>query len=146
MAELTFGSLAIVTETQDKKTIERELQKLDRNLFIDFEADTQYGLIPLVRERISGPPYAHTVLRWQESDGRPKPICWAMVEQVKRQEGAAATSVQTAITANEQHREGLRKRAGDDYGAIKQEHDKRIRAAELDSLPPGWRPKNFNKK
>lgn len=147
MQTTTVGSLALVTETADKRQLERELKKLDPHLFIDFEADPQYGLIPLVKLWVGlSRPEGHIVVRWQEPDGRPKPLCWALVEQVKRQDGAAATSVQEAIAHNERLRQGLRDRADDDYSTIEGEHRSRIRAAQLDSLPPGWRPKHFGKK
>lgn len=140
------GSLAVVTETADKKQLERELQKLDARLFIDFEADREHGLIPLVRVHLGSGRSPHTVLRWQEPNGAPKPLCWALVEQIKRQDGAAATSVRDALAHNEAVREGLRKRADDDYSSIEGEHRRRIRAAQLDSLPPGWRPRYFGKR
>lgn len=141
-----MGSLAIVTETADRRHLDRELKKLDPRLFIDFEADQQYGLVPLVRLHLGSGSPPHTILRWQEPDGTPKPLCWALVEQVKRQDGAAATSVRDALAHNDALRQRLRDRADDDYGTIESEHRRRIRAAQLDSLPPGWRPKHFGRK
>ncbi len=80
------GGLAVAFSPADTTAIERELRRLDPNLFLDFETNGRY-VYPVVMEWVGerhAPP-AIPVLVWKDEDG-PKPLSMAIVEHVKRQE------------------------------------------------------------
>lgn len=147
MEVVNLGSVAVVTQTADTKQINRALQQLDPHLFLDFETVQPYGLIPLIREHIGSGVAPLEVFRWQNPDGTPRPLCMAMVDQFKRQAATrSGDGVKQAAAANRDRKQRLHAEAQAEIDGIHQEHAKRVRAVELDSLPPYWRPKNFNKK
>lgn len=146
-ATTMVGGLIIKSETATEAQINTALQRLDRNLFLDFENVRPYGLVPLIKEHIGSGMAPLEVLRWQENDGRPKPLCMAMVDELVRSAQTRGLDVvKVAAGKNRARKDKLHAEARDDLDAIHDEHKKRMRAAELDSLPPGWKPKNFGRK
>lgn len=147
MEVVNLGSLAVVSQTADSKQINRALQQLDRALFLDFETVHPYGLVPLIKEHIGSGVAPLEVFRWQNPDGSPKPLCMAMVDEFKR---AAATrsmdAVKKAAEANRDRKQRLHAEAQEQIDDIHRANAKRVRAVELDTLPPYWRPKSFGKK
>lgn len=144
---ITVGGLTVVSETASDAQINRELQRLDRNLFLDYENVRPYGLVPIIKEHVGSGVAPLEVLRWQDDDGRPRPVCAAMIDTLKRQaETRGIDAVRKAAEANRARKDRMHAEARDDLDAIHDEHRKRIRAAELDSLPAGWRPKHFRRK
>lgn len=127
--------------------VNRELRKLDDHLFLDFENIPPYGLVAIVKEHIGSHAAPLEVLRWQDDDGRPKPLSMAIVDELKRQASTRSLdAVKQAAKRNQARKDRLHAEARDAFDAIHDEHKGRVRAAELDSLPPGWRPKHFGKK
>jgi len=146
-ATTNVGGITVVSETATEAQINRELQRLDRSLFLDYENDPVYGRVYMVKEHIGSHTRPLEVLPWVEPDGRPKPLCLAMIDELKRRAATRGTdAVRRAADANRAHKERLREEAREAFDEIHQEHAKRVRAAELDSLPPGWRPKHFGKR
>lgn len=147
MEVVNLGPVAVVSQTADTKQINRALQQLDRNLFLDFEIVQPYGLVPIICEHIGSGLRPQVVLRWQEDDGRPKPLCMAMVDALRRQAATRTPDlVKQAADANRERQNRLHAEVKEEIDAIHDEHAKRVRAVELDSLPPFWRPKNFGRK
>ena len=146
MEIVNLGSIAVVQETADTRQINRALRTLDPNLFLDFETVHPYGLVPLIKEHLGSGIAPLEVFRWQNPDGSPRPLCMAMVDEFKRQAATrSADGVRKAAEANRDRKQKLHAEAQEAIDDIHKEHAKRVRAVELDSLPPYWRPKNFNK-
>lgn len=104
-----IGGLAVMFNPADEKTVTRALSRLDDRLFLDPEVETVGPNAPYVYLTVkyhlgSGHPPS-TVLEWRNPDGTPKPLSLALVEQVKRQEGAMATAFSEAMIANELKRQ-----------------------------------------
>lgn len=147
MEVVNLGSLTVVTETADQRQINRVLRSLDPNLFLDFETVIPYGLVPLVKEHLGSGIAPLEVFRWQNPDGSPKPLCMAMVDEFRRQAATrSADAAKRAAEANRERKERMHAQAHEEMDDIHREHAKRVRAVELDSLPPFWRPKHFGKK
>ena len=111
------GGLAVCFNPTDEKTVTAALRRLDDRLFLDPEVETHGPYGPYVYMTVkyhhgSGVPPT-CVLDWREPDGRPKPLSLAMVDQVRRQEGAMARAVSEAIIANERRRQEAIKAVGD---------------------------------
>lgn len=103
------GGLAVAFSSVDEATITRALRRLDDRLFLDPEVEPHGPYGPYVYMTVkyhhgSGTPPT-CVVDWREPDGRPKPLSYALVDQVKRQEGAMARAVSDAIAANERKRQ-----------------------------------------
>jgi hypothetical protein len=147
MEVVNLGSLAVVTQTVDARQINRELRSLDPNLFLDFETVTPFGLVPVIKEHIGSAIAPLEVFRWQNPDGSPKPLCSAMVDEFKRQAATRGPdTARRAAQANRERKQRMHAEAQADMDEIHKEHKGRVRAAELDSLPPGWRPRYFGKR
>lgn len=146
-ATTNVGGLIVASESATEAQINRELQRLDRNLFLDFENVKPYGVVYIIKEHIHSGMKPLEVLRWQENDGRPKPLCAQMVEELKQQAATRGMdAIRKAADMNRARKERMHAEAREDLDAIHNEHRKRIRGAELDSLPPGWKPKHFGRK
>lgn len=127
-----------------EKEIERELRKLDPDLFLDKEIDYRGGPVYyLVKHHIGSghPPVA--VLAWKENDGRPKPLTHGIVEAVKRQEGAMDGAMREALANIENRREKQREQSAATYEQLVEEHLPRLKAADGRTLTPYWRPRRF---
>lgn len=147
MPVVTVGGIHVVSQGADAKRINAELQRLDRALFLDFENVPPYGLVAIVKEHLGSAVRPLEVLVWQEPDGRPKPLCMALVDEVKRQASTRGmNAVKKAAAANRARKDKVHQQAQAAMDDIHDEHADRMRAAELDSLPPFWRPRNFGKK
>ena len=151
MSVADHGSLAVAWSTQDERTINEELRKLSPTLFLDPAVDEAYGVYWTVRDASvrndRGEPIICVVWREHgEQGGRPKPLSYGIVEQVKRQEGRFADKAREAIEHNQRRVEKLREDADEVYDDISREHLKRIKAVADRTLPPNWRPKHFGRK
>lgn len=103
-----FGGLAVAFNPVDHRHIQAELTRLDPLLFLDPEVEPHgprgpYVYLTVKQHVGSGHPPV-TVLEWRGSEG-PWPLTYAIVEQVKRQEGAIATAYVEAVAANELKRQ-----------------------------------------
>lgn len=147
MEVVNLGSIAVVTESADDKQINRALRQLDPHLFLDYEVVQPYGLVPLIKEHLGSGIAPLEVFRWQNPDGSPKPLCMAMVDEFRRRAATrSADAAKRAAEANRERKERMHAEAREEMDDIHREHAKRVRAVELDSLPPFWRPKHFGKK
>lgn len=135
------GGLAVAWNPTDQRTVQRELSRLSPTLFIDPELDPEHGVYWTVKDNSSMPPLC--VLVWRDGDGTAKPLTLGIVEQVKRQEGAMDGAVDQMVKNLERQRDRRREQAEETYREMERDHRARIRSAELDSLPPFWRPKRF---
>ena len=134
-------------KVQGEQEIERELKRLDPNLFLDKEIDRRGGPVFYVVKHWIGsehPPV--TVLVWQEPDGTPRPLTHGLVEQVKRQEGAMDGAVKRMLERQAQKQERAREQSREDHAEINREHLPRIKAALDRTLPPFHRPRRFGAK
>jgi hypothetical protein len=146
MEVVNLGSLAVVTQTVDARQINRELRSLDPNLFLDFETVTPFGLVPVIKEHIGSAIAPLEVFRWQEpgrlaeaallGDGR-------RVQTAGRHPWPRHRPPRRPTSPRAARR--MHARRADDDDSIEGSKG-RVRAAQLDSLPPGWRPKHFGKK
>ena len=133
------GGLAVMFNPADEKTVTRALSRLDDRLFLDPEVETVGPYAPYVYLTVkyhlgSGHPPS-TVLEWREPDGRPKPLSLALVEQVKRQEGAMATAFADAMIANEKKRQAAIKAVGDEAFEIARSGGKSAAGTKSVNLP-----------
>lgn len=140
------GGLAVAWSQQDKNAVEHELRRLSPTLFLDPEMDPGHGVYWTVKEHIGSGHPPVTCLVWREPNGKPLPLSFGIVEQVKRQEGRFADRARDAIDHNKRRMEKLRENADETYGDIADAHMKRLKAAESRTLPPFWRPKHFGRK
>jgi hypothetical protein len=110
------GGLAVAFNRADEETVARALRRLDDRLFLDPEVEPHGPYGPYVYMTVkyhlgSGRPPS-LVLEWRDSSG-PKPLSLAVVEQVKRQEGAMATAFREVMAANERKRQQSIQATGD---------------------------------
>ena len=112
-----FGGLAAAYHTVTSEEVQRELQKLDRGLFLDPEIEFHgpYGkyLYWTVKHHIGSGQPPIPVLEWRDYNG-PKPLTFAIVEAVKRREGGLEDAVRKVLAANEKKRQETEKQVGDD--------------------------------
>ncbi len=96
------GGLAVAWSETDRREIDRALERLERGLFLDPEIDPSFGcLFWTVKHWIGSGQPPLLVLDWRTEDGEPLPLSFALVEQVKRQEGRADGAAERALAANE---------------------------------------------
>lgn len=114
------GGLAVAFNQADVRTIERELRRLDPNLFLDYELEPRGPrgpfVYPIVKEWVGEQHAPIPVLVWKDRTG-PRPLSLAIVEQVKRQEKRDERLVQRVTKANadaERQRENDRDEAYDE--------------------------------
>lgn len=137
------GSLAVAWNTTDERAVNRELQRLSSTLFLDPECDPDVGVYWTVKDAKVTPPVC--VLVWRADNGEAMPLTLGIVEQVKRQHGQMDGAVREMIDRERQRRDREHAAAADRLAEIREQHAARIRAAELDSLPPFWRPRRFGR-
>lgn len=140
------SGLSVAWSATDQKRVQHEISRLDRALFLDPERDPETRqLYWTVKQHLGSGHRPHRVIVWRDAYGRPKPLNMGIVEELKRRERKddPVKLIREAAADNEARRQKLRDEADETYGAMEREHRKRIRAAELDSLPPFWRPRKF---
>lgn len=112
-----IGGLAVAFSPTDQKSIQRELEQLDRHLFLDPEVETVGPGAPYVFMTVKhhiGSEYPPVlVLEWRDSNG-PIPLSHAIVERVKRQEGGLDGLVQKIIAENKAKQDAVVKKVGDE--------------------------------
>lgn len=140
------SGLVVAWNEQDQKRLGREIKRLDPNLFLDPERDPDTRqLYWTVKEWRGTGERPHRVLVWRDQHGQPKPLNHGIVEELKRKERRQSPerALLEAAAENEAYRQKLRDKADATYEEVRREHHERMRAAELDSLPPFWRPRRF---
>lgn len=111
-----FGGLAVAFSPVDRKVIERELSRLDKHLFLDPEVEPYGPRGPYVYMTVkhwvgsNHPPVA--VLEWRDESG-PRPLSMAIVEHVKRKEGAIDGAFAAALRANEEKKQRVVEEVGE---------------------------------
>jgi hypothetical protein len=141
-----YSGLVVAWSEQDEKRIQQEIRQLDPALFLDPERDPETRqLFWTVKQWMGSGMRPHRVLVWRDPDGTPRPLSFAIVEELKRKERKqdAERAFLETLRENEEHLARLKAQTDAEYDAVDEEHRKRIRAAELDSLPPFWRPRRF---
>ena len=122
-----FGGIAAAYNTATSKQIDRELQRLDRGLFLDPEIElhdprgkyTYWTVKHHIGSNV--PPLA--VLEWRDGNG-PWELSMAIIEAVKRREGGLERAVQKALEANKKKREATVKKVGDEAYEVALDADK----------------------
>lgn len=137
------GSLAVAFNPADERAVQRELQKLDTGLWLDKELDPQWGVYYLVRDKDGGNVVCCV---WREDNGKPKPLTLGIIEELKRQRGSLDGFIDRAVEAERKRRERERERSAEEYHDRFLEHVKRVKAADMHTLTPYWRPKRFGAK
>lgn len=145
---MSEADLIVAWSGKSETEIDRELKKLDPALYLDMEIDYPGGPVHYVVKHNtgSGADAQVRVVVWKEPDGRPKPLCHALVEQVKRQEGRMDGAVKQMIEDEKARKERERERSREDQATLTAEHLPRLKAAAGMTLPPGWRPRRFGAK
>jgi hypothetical protein len=120
--EAEVGPLTVVCHGCDPKTVQRELTVLDRGLFLDkeWEPNGPYGgyAFYLVKHRVGENlilPVAGT--EWRDARG-PWPLSLAIVERVKRNDGAMDGAVKWALEKNAAIKERARQTADEQWDDI----------------------------
>ena len=110
------GGLAVAFNRADEESVSRALRRLDPGLFLDPEVETHGPRGPYVyltvKYHLGSGARPSVVLEWRDQDG-PKPLTMAIVEQVKKQEGAMSTAFNEAQLANAVKREQAIQAVGD---------------------------------
>lgn len=138
--------LAVAYRETGQKQIERALKALDPDLFLNPDRDPETGLVYWTVAQWMGTGHRpHRVLIWRDPYGNPLPLSMGIVDEVRRRERREdpVKAFQSTLRDNEEHRAKLRETAAGAYDDVEREHRKRVRAAELDSLPPFWKPRRF---
>lgn len=131
---LTFeevGGIAIPFPDADERTVQQELLKLDPGLFLDKEWEPwgPYGgyAYYVVKHRVGENlivPIAGT--EWRDAAG-PKPLTLAIVERVKRNEGALEGAARWASEHNRARTQKLKDDASDRMDDVIREFEKAAR-------------------
>jgi len=110
------GGMAVMFAPSSVDEISRALRRLDDRLFLDPEYEPLGPRGPYVymtvKYHVGSEHTPGVVLEWRDHNG-PKPLSMAIVEQVKRQEGAMATAYIEAMAANERKRQEAIRAVGD---------------------------------
>lgn len=127
------GGLAVAFSETDKQTIDRELKRLDPNLFLDFENNGRF-VYPVVMEYVGDrhvPPFL-PVLVWKDRDG-PRPLTLAIVEHVKRLERKDDNLLARIHEANAAHDRKLAEASSEGYDDVTRDFQRR--AGRLAVIP-----------
>ncbi len=122
-----IGGIAAAFNTVTSKQIDRELQQLDRGLFLDPEMELHDPrgryLYWTVKHHIGSniPPFC--VLEWRDGNG-PWDLSMAIVEAVKRKEGGLDRAVQQALEHNRKMKEKTVEKVGNEAYEIAMDANK----------------------
>lgn len=115
------GGLAVAFNAADEKAVDRELKRLDPNLFLDRELEPRGPEGPyvyyVVKEWIGDQHPPVPVLPWRDRNG-PKPLTLAIVEHVKRFEKRDEKLLERIHRANREHDERIAEESSEGYDAI----------------------------
>ena len=107
------GVLTAAYMGADEKTIQAELTRLDPLLFLDPEVEPGRFVYWTVKQHVGSGHPPVCVLEWRDRD-KPWPLTHAIVEHVRRREGAIATAYVEAAAANELKRQKTIEKVGDE--------------------------------
>lgn len=109
------GSLAVVTDTADRRAIQAELRRLDPDLLLDPECDGQrvFWTVKLRTHDRRRP--VRLLVDWRETDGTAKPLCHLIVDEVKKLERRTDTHLVDRVEQANVER-GRRILADSEYG------------------------------
>lgn len=132
------GGLAVAFNPADKREVQRALQRLDRDLFLDQEVEPNgprgaYVYFVVKHWIGSGAPPV-PVLEWRDWRG-PWPLSMGIVEQVKRREGALAGSFDRIIEANQKKRQQAVDATGDGVEEVARDGYRSARGTRSVNLP-----------
>lgn len=124
-------SLAVVYQSRSAEEINRELRRLDPNLYLDQAVDYPGGPVYYVVRHNLGSGWGNQVIvvAWKEHDGTPKPLTHGIVDQVKRQENRAADVAAEVVRDYERTLERKRQQRKDDHDALMADHLPRVKAS-----------------
>ncbi len=112
-----IGGIAAAFNTATSKQIDRELQQLDRHLFLDPEMELHDPrgryLYWTVKHHIGSAVPPVCVLEWRDGNG-PWDLTMAIVEAVKRKEGGLDRAVQLALEHNKKMQEKTTEKVGNE--------------------------------
>jgi hypothetical protein len=134
-----YSGLAVAWSEADKKAVQGEIGRLDASLFLDPErCPTSRRLYWTVKQHLGSAIPPHTVLRWQDERGNPKPLTYAIVDELKRRERKddMAVILRNVDRHNRDLVEKQREKADADYEQIIRDNRKRRSAAYSPGLPP----------
>ena len=110
-----IGGIAAAFNTVTSKQIDRELQQLDRGLFLDPEMELHDPrgryLYWTVKHHIGSAVPPVCVLEWRDGNG-PWDLSMGIVEAVKRKEGGLERAVQKALEHNKKMQEKTTEKVG----------------------------------
>lgn len=111
------GGLAVAYSAADKTQIERALKQLDPHLFLDPEVEPNGPHGPFVymtvKHWVGSNVRPVCVLEWRDWGG-PRPLTMAIVDRVKRREGAGHGAVEAAVEANRRKQQQAVEAAGEE--------------------------------
>jgi len=97
------GGLLLAERAADTEAIRRALKRLDRDLILTRDFDSRFGqVVYQVRHRVSADRPPLLVLEWRSADGRPRPLSFGLLDELKRQECRARELYAAADARNEQ--------------------------------------------
>lgn len=132
------GGLAVAFNPSDQREVQRALDRLDRELFLDKELSPIGPRGPyvyyVVKHHIGSgvPPIA--VLEWRDESG-PWPLTMAIVEKVRRTDEPWEKKYKRILDANEKKRQEAINAVGEGSESVAREGYKSVRGTRSVNLP-----------
>ena len=132
------GGLAVAFNPADKREVQRALDRLDRNLFLDQELEPigPYGpfVFWVVKHHIGSGHPPISVLEWKDNNG-PWPLTMAIVERVRREDRSHEVIFKEILAKNEAKRKAAEQAAGEAAEQIAREGYSSARGTKSVNLP-----------
>jgi hypothetical protein len=104
-----------VRESVDERQIQRELQAIDPDLFLDKEFDSAHSVVfYCVKVHLGSASPPELVLDWRDSDDRPRQLSSGILSEVRRIMSQGPVSLDEIVRRNAEVT--ARKRSDVDYG------------------------------
>lgn len=116
--------------TNLEKTIQKELSRMDHELFLDKELHPVYGILFYSVKKLLPEQEPLTVVEWR-AGSTPLPLSMDIVSQVRAQEGDIRESIAQATANNAARKELLRQKKAAEQEAVVEEWQKSGRSTGI---------------
>lgn len=131
------SGLAVLEKTADERGVQRELQTLDRRLFLDREYDSARGLFFYTVKVSNGDRPPDLVLDWRDPDDRPRQLSSGVANEVRRMIAQGPVDIRELARRNEQAKERRRVEARAAYTEVAREFERKDNPAHSPVLQRG---------
>ncbi len=132
------ANLMVANQAADENAVRRAVKRLEPGLMLTREFDEEHrGIVYVVRHWLGSGVTPLEVLRWRDPDGHPKPLSFALVDELQRQEARGRELYTEAEESNRKRREAEHRRLDAELEEFAREHGNAGSGLRSACLPRG---------